>query len=213
MLEHCARLSLERAEFAERVAHLEAELAKLRRDPKGTPAGRGPAGSPPAPGARSSASRVLRWIAMALSALITAAVVVAALAILAGFWSPADGGTDPADAGGTPAPRAAPAAPAAAGAPPETSGASGSTASVTISAGQGRSWLEVRRGSADGRQLHYAMLESGQSRSFTAPRLWLRFGIGENIAITVDGEPVEDLPALAAKAVVTPDGFRILGLG
>lgn len=150
---------------------------------------------------------------MALSALITAAVVVAALAILAGYWSPADGGTDPADAGGTRAPPAVPAAPAAAGAPPETSGPSGSTASVTISAGQGRSWLEVRRGSADGPQLHYAMLESGDSRSFTAPRLWLRFGIGENIAITVDGEPVEDLPALSAEAVVTPDGFRILSLG
>jgi hypothetical protein len=59
----------------------------------------------------------------------------------------------------------------------------------------GDCWMSVRRGSAEGEVLYEGVLASGDSLRFTAKRLWLRLGAASNVELSINGRPVEDVPA------------------
>jgi hypothetical protein len=52
------------------------------------------------------------------------------------------------------------------------------------------SWLQVRRGSADGPVLYEGVLADGQTLRFSSSSLWLRAGAAARLAVTVDGRPL-----------------------
>jgi len=218
LLARYARLVLERDGLAQKVGELERELAAV---------------GPPRDGAKSQ-SRVgtlALGLAVALLTLVTVAVVVGGAGIISGFWHPLGSGAastpvlspapvarppleEPAvvEPGAAPtgergdvptAPHPAPAAPPAAPA----------RVRLRIVAPRGDSWLEVRRGSAAGTVLYTGVLVRGRSLRLTGRRLWLRFAVGDHLDVTVNGQPVEDLPHLAADARVTRRGLTIVGVG
>jgi Domain of unknown function (DUF4115) len=209
LLAQCARLALERDELAQQIGELERELATLRR---------------PGDGAKSESRTggLGLWLAVALSTLVTVAVVVGGAAIVSGFWHPlgSEGARPPvpSPAPPSPAPLERPAAApseedVAVAAPPPATPSTPTRAKLRITAARGDSWLEVRRRSAAGTVLYTGILTQGRALRLTGKRLWLRFAIGEHLEVTVNGRPVERLPHLAADARVTRKGLTIAGVG
>lgn len=78
-----------------------------------------------------------------------------------------------------------------------------SAAHLVVTAARGDCWLEVRAGSARGKLLFAGTLEQGRSLRFVRGRLWLAFGAGGNLDVTLNGERVESFPTGTATAVVT----------
>lgn len=61
---------------------------------------------------------------------------------------------------------------------------------VDISAPERASWLEIRRGSANGPVLYSGDLAPGRHLHLTGKRLWARFGAASNLKILANGRPV-----------------------
>jgi cytoskeleton protein RodZ len=64
---------------------------------------------------------------------------------------------------------------------------------AVLSASRGDSWVEARRGSAEGASLYEGLLRLGDSARLSAPRIWLRLGAASNIDIRVNGKPAPKL--------------------
>jgi hypothetical protein len=64
-----------------------------------------------------------------------------------------------------------------------------STVVISVSTG-GRSWVEVRAGSAAGNQIFGGMLEAGQERVFRELPVWIQLGAPESVSVAVDGTPI-----------------------
>jgi cytoskeletal protein RodZ len=86
-------------------------------------------------------------------------------------------------------------------------GASAST-HVSVKAERGRSYVEVRLGSALGKPVYSGTLERGQQQKFTATRLWLRISKPHVVHVTVNGFSVPVDRSGALTAIVTKKGFR-----
>jgi hypothetical protein len=208
LLKRYARLALERDELAAKVAELERELASHWA---------------PADAPRRSRRRIaLLALAVVLVSTITLAVVAGAAAILAGFWDPLRNNAtsplvEPSEADSRPAfatpPAPTPSTTATGPGLPETPPPAAARAGLEIVAVRGDSWLQVRRGSASGPVAYDGILERGDSASFAARRLWLRFAVGDHLDVTINGERATGLPSLAGDAVVTSDRVRVVGVG
>ena len=81
-------------------------------------------------------------------------------------------------------------------------------AHLTITARGGPCYLVVREGNRRGEVLFRGTLVPGQTVQLAGPRLWMRAGATQNIALSLDGEPVVGLPEGAAALVVTRAGVR-----
>jgi hypothetical protein len=214
LLARYERLSGERDGLRDRVELLERQLHREMPEPSGRAVPRW--------------RRVLSNIVFAALAGVVAAAAVVAIAVLGDFWKlspPDEGASRPPAAGGdaegspqrathehatqgrvtpaSPDPRAAEAA-----TPPAPT-----RARLELAATRGATWLQVRRGSGTGRVMYDGTLEPGRSLSLVGRRLWLRFAVGDYLAATINGKPVTNLPALAADAVVTPEGLCVLSVG
>jgi transcriptional regulator with XRE-family HTH domain len=65
---------------------------------------------------------------------------------------------------------------------------------LVVSATHGRCWLIVRAGGTPtGRVLFEGTLEQGQSKRFTEPKLWIRFGAPGSVEVTRGGAAVAGL--------------------
>jgi hypothetical protein len=78
---------------------------------------------------------------------------------------------------------------------------------LVLKAARGDCWLEVRAGSASGKLLFFGTLARGKSVPFRRSRLWLAFGAGSNLDVTVNGERVENFPTGTTTATVTLKGL------
>ncbi len=77
-------------------------------------------------------------------------------------------------------------------------------ARLVIRATRGDSPLSVHRDSEEGESLYDGVLSEGRSVSLFGPRLWISLGAAENVDLTLDGRPVERLPAGPLDLVATP---------
>lgn len=215
LLERYARLSLERDELAARVAELERELGARR----------------PVHTAGLSRSRdALVWLGVVLASALTLGVVLVGAAIVGGFWDPLEDdqalpaltaaaplptalpqpGPEPS---AEPSPPISPSAPPPTLAPPPAAAGTPARAKLVISAARGDSWLQVRRRSTIGRVVFQGILSRGDSKRFSARRLWFRFGVGDHLEVEVNGKPTTSLPSLAGSARATSAGVRVLAVG
>jgi len=64
-----------------------------------------------------------------------------------------------------------------------------------------------------GRVVFQGILSQGDSKRFSARRLWFRFGVGDHLEVKVNGKPTTSLPSLAGSATATPAGVRVLAVG
>jgi hypothetical protein len=95
----------------------------------------------------------------------------------------------------------------AAGTPPANRLASAS-AKLLVTAARGDCWLEARVGSATGKLLFTGNLEQGRSIQLAKQRLWIAFGAGANLDVTLNGRRVESFPTGTAAVVVTAKGVN-----
>lgn len=77
-------------------------------------------------------------------------------------------------------------------------------ARLVVKASRGDSPLSVHADSEEGESLYDGVLSQGRSVSLYGPRLWIRLGAAENVDLTLDGRPVERLPAGPLDLVATP---------
>jgi hypothetical protein len=77
-------------------------------------------------------------------------------------------------------------------------------ARLVVRATRGDSLLSVHADSEEGESLYDGVLSQGRSVSLFGPRLWIRLGAAENVDLTLDGRPVERLPAGSIDLVATP---------
>jgi hypothetical protein len=77
-------------------------------------------------------------------------------------------------------------------------------ARLVVKASRGDSLLSVHADSEEGESLYDGVLAHGRSVSLFGPRLWIRLGAAENVDLTLDGRPVERLPAGSLDLVATP---------
>ncbi|MER3408833.1 MAG: hypothetical protein C4306_01730 [Thermoleophilia bacterium] len=150
---------------------------------------------PPLPPARRSWLRA----GLVLGALVTAGVVVAALA-----WRPG-GGERPHAASRAPAPR--PQVARARPTPPPPRPRPSPPPRLELVAVGGDSWILVRRGSRQGAELFQGILARGQRRRFLG-RLWIRMGAPWNVEARLDGKPVPLPIAQVGNVLVTRAGIR-----
>lgn len=68
-------------------------------------------------------------------------------------------------------------------------------ARLVVRASRGDSPLSVHADSEDGEILYDAVLAQGRTVSLFGARLWIRLGAAENVDLTLNGRPVERLPA------------------
>ncbi len=79
---------------------------------------------------------------------------------------------------------------------------------LVLTARRGSSRIEVRRSSATGELLWEGTLSKGDDRVVEGDRLWVRVGKGQNVALTINGEPGPRLGSGRRAIVVTEDGVR-----
>jgi uncharacterized protein DUF4115 len=77
---------------------------------------------------------------------------------------------------------------------------------LVLKAARGDCWLEVRAGSKSGELLFFGTLARGKSLPFQRSRLWLAFGAGSNLDVTVNGQRIENFPSGTTTATVTLKG-------
>jgi uncharacterized protein DUF4115 len=77
-------------------------------------------------------------------------------------------------------------------------------ARLVVKAARGDSPLSVHADSEEGESLYDGVLAQGRSVSLFGPRLWIRLGAAENVDLTLDGRPVERLPAGSLDLLATP---------
>jgi Domain of unknown function (DUF4115) len=83
------------------------------------------------------------------------------------------------------------------------------TADVRLVAARGDCWLDVRR-SAGGPSLFAGILPQGESRRFEGRSLRIEIGAPGALDVTLNGEPVGDLPQSPATVVATADGIELV---
>ena len=93
------------------------------------------------------------------------------------------------------------------GAPLATSPRPGWPMRLGITAARGDCWLEVHSLSATGKLLYVGVLNEGKTVAVSGRKLWIRFGAGENVDLTLDGK-IEQVPAGAANVLVTTNGVQ-----
>lgn len=76
-------------------------------------------------------------------------------------------------------------------------------ARLVVRASRGDSPLSVHADSEDGEILYDAVLAQGRTVSLFGARLWIRLGAAENVDLTLNGRPVERLPAGPLDLVAT----------
>jgi cytoskeleton protein RodZ len=83
------------------------------------------------------------------------------------------------------------------------------TAKLLVRAVYGDSWLQVKQGSATGKQLFAGTLETGSTMGFERRRLWVTIGRPGNVLVRLNGR-VQQVASLDAPAVlvVTARGIR-----
>jgi cytoskeleton protein RodZ len=79
-------------------------------------------------------------------------------------------------------------------------------ARLVVTAAGGECWLSVRLGSEDGPVLYEGLLQEGASLRFVRRRLWVRIGAPWNLLATLNGRPVQGLPADTGNLLVTRAG-------
>jgi hypothetical protein len=77
---------------------------------------------------------------------------------------------------------------------------------LTLTAARGDCWLEVRAGSGAGKLLFAGLLNEGRSLRLVKRRLWLAFGAGGNLDVTLNGRRVESFPTGTAAVTITAQG-------
>lgn len=93
------------------------------------------------------------------------------------------------------------------GAPLATSPQPGRPMRLAITAARGDCWLEVHSLSATGKLLYVGVLNEGKTVAVSGRKLWIRFGAGENVDLTLDGK-IEQVPAGATNVLVTTNGVQ-----
>jgi hypothetical protein len=76
-------------------------------------------------------------------------------------------------------------------------------ARLIVAATRGSCWVSIRAGSPDGESLFEGVLEEGRTVRTTSTRLWIRLGAAANVDLTLNGRPVEQLPAGTIDLVAT----------
>lgn len=79
-------------------------------------------------------------------------------------------------------------------------------ARLTVTAARGDCWLEVRARSQAGTLLFAGLLGEGRSLRFVKRRLWLAFGAGANLDVTLNGRRIEGFPTGTAAVTITAQG-------
>lgn len=79
-------------------------------------------------------------------------------------------------------------------------------AQLLLTAARGDCCLEARASSATGKLLFTGNLEQGRSIRLTKSRLWIAFGAGANLDVTLNGRLVQTFPTGTAAVVVTANG-------
>ena len=77
-------------------------------------------------------------------------------------------------------------------------------AQLVVRATRGESPLSVHADSENGEILYEGVLVQGRTISLFGARLWIRLGAAENVDLTLDGRPVERLPAGQLDLIATP---------
>ncbi|MEP6978906.1 MAG: DUF4115 domain-containing protein [Thermoleophilia bacterium] len=77
-----------------------------------------------------------------------------------------------------------------------------------ITAARGDCWLEVHALSATGKLLYEGVLNQGKTHAVSGRKLWIRFGAGANVDLTLNGETPQHVPAGAANVLVTANGIQ-----
>ena len=80
------------------------------------------------------------------------------------------------------------------------------TATLVLTASNGRCWLDAREGAATGKELYVGTLEQGQTVRLRGKRLWLRLGAPSALTARLGGRAVT-LPAGATAIVATARGL------
>ena len=130
---------------------------------------------------------------------VVAAVGLAAILILVGVALILGGDEDEA-AGPPPAPatttRSAPVTTTTTPAPPPPAPPPAAGAAVLVVTGsRGSSPLSIRVESEDGASLFEGVVARGRRVRVSSNRLWIRLGAASNVDLTLNGRPVERLPA------------------
>ena len=147
---------------------------------------------------RMAPPREVRWVERHAVAVALAAIAVIT-GVVIGAWRFAPGDGNPAGKGSA----AAPARQAAAA-------THAATARLVLRA-RGTTWLEVHAAAPTGRLLFQGTMVKGDSRAFSAPRLWLNVGSPVKLAATVDGRPVT-LPGGTAPKVMIATAKGVVAL-
>jgi hypothetical protein len=82
---------------------------------------------------------------------------------------------------------------------------------LTLTAARGASWVEIRVGSATGRQLYAGILRATRSIGFRGRRFWVSLGAASNVDAQFAGRPVRGLPK--GVTTVTIDGPKATVVG
>jgi hypothetical protein len=83
---------------------------------------------------------------------------------------------------------------------------------LQLTASRGDSWVELRSGSAQGDVLFSGIVAQGETRSFSAPRLYARFGNAASLDARLNGRTFELRPGTYS-ALVTSRGLADVTLG
>ena len=80
--------------------------------------------------------------------------------------------------------------------------------SLVLVAAYGRCWLDARRGSPNGSELHVGTLELGQSLRLSGKRIWIRLGAPSALQATLNGRRVSLPSVTPVNVLVTASGVR-----
>jgi cytoskeleton protein RodZ len=81
-------------------------------------------------------------------------------------------------------------------------------ARLLLAATHGRCWLDARRGSPNGTELHVGTLELGQSLRLSGKRIWIRLGAPRALDATLNGRRVPLPSVTPVNVVVTAGGVQ-----
>jgi hypothetical protein len=82
---------------------------------------------------------------------------------------------------------------------------------LKLTAARGDCWVEIRAGSASGRQLYAGILAASKSISFTGRRFWLNLGAPSNVDARFNGHTVIGIPRGTATLRVEGDVATVIG--
>jgi cytoskeleton protein RodZ len=80
------------------------------------------------------------------------------------------------------------------------------TGRLVLTATRGDCWLSVRAGAREGRILYEGMVGEGEQVRVAGRRLWVRIGAPWNLEASLNGRPLQNLPADTGNVLVTPTG-------